>query len=54
MSLLRMDNVLIVVDDLEAATAFFVEKYHGWWRVVRDLLDRFDDRVTHFTVAVVG
>jgi catechol 2,3-dioxygenase-like lactoylglutathione lyase family enzyme len=25
MSLLRMDNVLIVVDDLEAATAFFVE-----------------------------
>ena len=25
MSLLRMDNVLIVVDDLRAATAFFVE-----------------------------
>src|SRR3981081_2718827 len=25
MSLLRMDNVLIVVDDLEAVTAFFVE-----------------------------
>ena len=25
MSLLRMDNVLIVVDDLEAATAFFLE-----------------------------
>jgi len=25
MSLLRLDNVLIVVDDLEAATAFFVE-----------------------------
>jgi catechol 2,3-dioxygenase-like lactoylglutathione lyase family enzyme len=25
MALLRMDNVLIVVDDLEAATAFFVE-----------------------------
>jgi catechol 2,3-dioxygenase-like lactoylglutathione lyase family enzyme len=25
MSLVRMDNVLIVVDDLEAATAFFVE-----------------------------
>jgi catechol 2,3-dioxygenase-like lactoylglutathione lyase family enzyme len=25
MTLLRMDNVLIVVDDLEAATAFFVE-----------------------------
>ena len=25
MSVLRMDNVLIVVDDLEAATAFFVE-----------------------------
>ena len=25
MSLLRMDSVLIVVDDLEAGTAFFVE-----------------------------
>ncbi len=25
MSLLRMDNVLIVIDDLEAATAFFLE-----------------------------
>src|SRR3954449_4686490 len=25
MTLLRMDNVLIVVDDLEAATAFFAE-----------------------------
>jgi catechol 2,3-dioxygenase-like lactoylglutathione lyase family enzyme len=25
MTIQRMDNVLIVVDDLEAATAFFVE-----------------------------
>jgi catechol 2,3-dioxygenase-like lactoylglutathione lyase family enzyme len=28
--LLRMDNVLIVVDDLEAAKAFFAELGSSW------------------------
>ena len=43
MTLRRMDNVLIVVDDLEAATAFFVElgmALEGQTHVAGDWVDR--------------
>ena len=43
MTIRRMDNVLIVVDDLEAATAFFVElgmELEGQTTVEGDFVDR--------------
>src|SRR5215216_4140636 len=43
MTIRRMDNVLIVVDDLEAAIAFFVElgmELEGKTRVEGDAVDR--------------
>ncbi len=43
MTIRRMDNVLIVVDDLQAATAFFVElgmELEGETRVEGDWVDR--------------
>ena len=34
MALQRMDNVLIVVEDLEAAKAFFIEAHRGLTTVI--------------------
>jgi hypothetical protein len=45
--------VATVWDSIDSIKTFAGEDYHGAVvePVVRDLLDRFDDRVTHFTLA---
>jgi bleomycin resistance family protein len=40
MTIQRMDNVLIVVDDLEAATAFFAELGSGPEGIIIGLAER--------------